>query len=149
MKLNTIKAGYRLTVNTWENDGDNCNSRTEDGLTESGVRFWVDIFKAHRSKNSGDGFIGNIYDPNEDEIEKYNAKIASIMREHPNAVFGIFGVDLVDNEISDKELADNFADIGHDWTLSSSEFHSRVVEDWVVEFTPVQLILGDVTDDFK
>ena len=45
-----IPAGYRVEVTSWENDGDNYNTKSISGIkSESAVKFIVEICKLHKS----------------------------------------------------------------------------------------------------
>ena len=66
--------GYRLTVTTWENDADNYNTKTIEGLTFLETKFYVGFCKLFGSSCNNEG-IGNMYDPNDAEIEKFKTVV--------------------------------------------------------------------------
>lgn len=148
-KQTIIKQGYRLTLKTWENDGDNYNSHVEEGLSEPEVRFWVDIFEAFTSGSEENGEIGNMYDPDDKEMACYHRTIAAIIRNHRNAVFSLFEFDPIEADAEDSELVDRVSDSFYDWTLSCGEFFTRVADEWTVEYVPTEIVLIDVSADFE
>ena len=46
-KYNEIKAGYRITVDSWENDGDHNNTKSREGLTKEETAFDIDLLRAY------------------------------------------------------------------------------------------------------
>ena len=58
--MSNIPAGYRLTIHTWENDGDCYTTQVIDGLVEKQVRFYIDLAKRFVSENDqGSPGLGN------------------------------------------------------------------------------------------
>lgn len=54
-----IKAGIMLSITSWENDGDNYNTKTKTGLCEDEAKFWLALAKlfggddyANKSENT-------------------------------------------------------------------------------------------------
>jgi hypothetical protein len=133
-----IQAGYRVTVTTWENDGDNYNTKTVEGLTESEAEFIVKLCKIHYSKNAYKtvkGF-GNMYDPNDTEIEKYHAALQKMLDEHTGDT----------PEYCDDP--EGMQEYGYKLGLTGGEFYTRVCENIKVEFIPEQIEIDDVTAKF-
>ena len=129
--MTTIQAGYRLTVVSWENDGDNYNTKTIDGLSIERVRLLVDLCRLHASRNISRGF-GNMYDANDDERLAYHTAIQDVLDKHP-----------VSMDIDEAES------ILYDLALQGGEFYTRVLDKFKVEYIPHQINLLDVTDQFK
>ncbi len=77
-KFTEIKAGYRLTVTSWENDGDNYNTKSQDGLTKEESVFLVELITLFKSRHNRHGLsrtFGNMYDPSDKEIEENYANM--------------------------------------------------------------------------
>jgi hypothetical protein len=133
-----IPAGYRVTVTTWENDGDNYNTKTVEGLTESETEFVVKLCKLHYSKNAyktAKGF-GNMYEPSEKEIETYFAALQKLRDEHTTG------------SPEDCDDPEGMQEYGYKLGLTCGEFYTRVCENIKVEFIPEQIEIDDVTAKF-
>ena len=70
--MSIIKAGYRITVTSWENDADYYNTNTVDGLDEQETKFHVDLLKLIAGSNCNDSTVfGNMYDPRDSKLEEF------------------------------------------------------------------------------
>ena len=141
-KTSVIKAGYRISCNSWENDGDNYNLTIKDGFSEPHARFIYDILSQFCSSD-----ISNLYEPDEDEIEEFNNVMYAVFKRHEcaNEFFGI--------EDSSNHNAEQIADrilqtILHDF-MGGSEYFTRTVEDIKVEYIPEDVIFEDRSENFK
>lgn len=126
-----IKAGYRITVVSWENDGDNYRTKTVDGLDEATARYHVDLLKL-LSNNK----FGNMYDPSTEEIDEFRAEIIKVMEAH--------------NQISEEakySFDHALEDVG-EYTGYGEDFYTRVVERIAVEYVPQEIELEDVSSKF-
>lgn len=131
-----IKAGYRLTVVSWENDGDNYKTISVDGLTEEFVRFAIDILKLLESRSRTNGKFGNMYEPSTNEIEKFRKAVEVVLDNHP--------------KMRDEEdwNFDNIQDLICEYTDPSEYYYTRVVEGMSVEYIPEEITLEDVSHKF-
>ena len=63
------KAGYLLTISSWENDSDNKNTKqlhyTDKTKVQQAVEFCKLFTKSYRKR--GGAFVGNMYDANQPE----------------------------------------------------------------------------------
>lgn len=151
-KFTTIKAGYRLTITTWENDGDNYNTKVLEGLDKADVQFHVDILKLFdRSSWNGPNDFGNMYEPSGDEIyrlavaiRKVAVKHEALVREKAEWLLDEIGED----EDEQPEYMDGAYDFLYDLGIGSGEFYTRVCESIKVEYTPTDIKLQDVTAEF-
>jgi hypothetical protein len=125
-----IKAGYRLTVVSWENDGDNYKTISVDGLTEEFVQFAVDVLGLLKGK------FGNMYEPSTNEIEKFRKAVEVVLDNHP--------------KMRDEEdwNFDNIQDLICEYTDPSEYYYTRVVEGMSVEYIPEEITLEDVSHKF-
>lgn len=127
--MSTIRAGYRITVTSWENDADSYNTSTVDGLTKEEAAFHVDLLKLISSRSE----FSNMYDPTESEIKKFEAAVAKVMKAH--------------NQPEEEYPADFATDIICEYT-GYSEFYTRVAETINVEYVPQEIVIDDVSAEF-
>ena len=134
--MSTIKAGYRLTVTSWENDADNYRTISRDGLTETQVKGYVDMLKLLMGSYCNDRKVfGNLYEPTEFEEEDFCNAIRPVMDKH--------GIEY-DNEYP----TDTFCDIAGDFTGYGEGYMTRVVESMTVEYVPQEIVIEDVSKTF-
>jgi len=146
VKTNTIKAGYRIHVTTWENDADNYRTESMDGLTEGNVKFIVELLKLFKDKCSNKGYFGNCYDDYPDGLEEaVNEIIAKFSDEE--RFFKFYDEHDDDNVVDsfyyvDDSILNNLGITG------GSEFQTRVFDRIVVEYIPKDIVIEVVTDKF-
>lgn len=137
-KTNIIKAGYRLTVSSWENDADHARTLQKDGLNLDETKFIVDIISLYRSGN-----LGNMYQPQDKEYQKEITALRKVIAKHPNAH------KFLSLEIEQLEDDENIRVCVHENILydfmGSGDFYSRVYESHQVEYIPVEIQIEDVT----
>lgn len=131
-----IPAGYRLTVDTWENDADNHYTQVLEGLSLELTKLYVDLCKLF----NGDSEVANLYDPSPEEKQVVYEELTKIAYAHPGSV----DTSSEDATIIGREMMDKCGDIG----LIASEFFTRVVDDFKVEYLPEDVIFADVTAQF-
>jgi|SRR6478609_8539524 len=128
MKKKVVNKGYTITVNSWENDGD--NSRTEsitvDSLEEA--QAYVNLMKLCKSENQSTNGIGNA----NDFEPKHMRRIRKCLKENPILLKGE-DINLNDDgEEADEELVDFFNELVSP-LLGNSEFYAcRVMENYTV-----------------
>lgn len=140
--MTVIKAGYRLTVQTWENDADNYNSGAVEGMTRDEAVFIADFVKlfASRHCHTSRG-IGNMYEPDSAERDRATERVKEVVERH-----------LVTIQASDKFthfLNGGWHDCAYDLTLAGGEFWTRVLDSFRVEYIPEDVHLQDVTKEFE
>lgn len=128
-----IKAGYRLEVLSWENDADNYKTEVVDGLDKETCQFYIDIIKL----TGRSGNFGNMYDPSEKEIDQLTAALTKVFKAHGKPT-GI-----------SEAVHDEGLEIIGDLLGYSEGYHTRVMESFKVSYTPVDVELEDVTNQFK
>lgn len=151
MASTIIKPGYRLSVASWENDGDYPHTKVVEGLTKEQVAFWVDICKLHYSKNDfTNKGSGNLYEPDTNEQHAYAAAITGVLFKYPEMVeeLGIeFDADA--GETLAMAVHDAPLEFAYEVGLSGTDGQfTRVLESFTVELVPTQIELLDVTSDF-
>ena len=131
--MSIIQAGYRITVVSWENDGDNYRTLTQDGLLYENVAFIVDCLKLL----SGDW--GNMFLPDDKELEEFSDHIRQVFKKYPTFI-------PPDVNTTD-EVLDYFMEIVLAYT-GYAEYSTRVVESITVEYVPERIEIKDVTKEF-
>lgn len=157
-KFTTIKAGYRLTVTSWENDADNYNTKMIEGLTKEDVEFHVKFISLFKSGSRG-GF-GNMHEPSSMKRYQLAEAIALLVQANDatNTSFDGLGkllkdVDVTDEEKFEDDIMAPILDSAHDYLwelgLTGGEFYTRVLDKYKVEFVPHDIQIQDVTDQFQ
>ena len=142
MAKTIIPAGYRLSVVSWENDGDNYRTEVLEGLTAEQVKFYVAVCKLFYSENgysrNDKTCFGNMYEPSEAELQEAYAAVKQVAE----SFRGLVATEELDNAIEDPlDFIAKFISYSPDYT-------TRVFESCKVEYTPCAIILQDVTADF-
>lgn len=132
-----IKAGYKIEVTSWENDGDNYSTKSKEGLTKEQTQFYFDIC------NRLSGVFGNMYDPDESEKADLYAAVSDILLKHKDVALELFEAVDFNNETCEEI----FSDIHYE-LFGSSEFYTRQLESISVTYIPYDLVLEDVTHEF-
>lgn len=135
-----IKAGYRFSVTSWENDGDNYQTHSIDGLSDMVVKNLIKLVSLFESSSNSKNKFGNLYEPSEEEIEKMDAELIKFK--------DVLGYKRAKNDeehinyIKEKWLSDFGIYI-------SGDFYTRVFEEFTVEYVPTKIVIEDVTKKFK
>jgi hypothetical protein len=135
--MSIIKAGYRITVTSWENDADNYNTKTVEGLNEDEVNFHIDLLKLIVGSNSNDKTVfGNMYDPRDSELEAFREAVIRVFLKHsrPDSIYEPLNIAM--------DIIGEYTGYGGDG------FYTRVAESIVVEFVPQEIIIEDVSTKF-
>jgi hypothetical protein len=138
---NTIKAGYRLTVISWENDGDHYNTVTKDGLDGIETGYLVKLLSMLKKGHYSGGF-GNLYDPDDEQLLKFGQAIEELGSNLTEWLTFNEGYETLE------DLAYAFTEVICDYTGSSENYHTRMVESIKVEFIPEDITLLNVTEQF-
>jgi hypothetical protein len=146
MTKTIIPAGYRLTIMSWENDMDACKNEILEGLTKERVEFLIELCSLFKSRSCGKSFYGNMYEPSELERNDACLAVAIVMSKH-------FDV-LEDDEkcmlglSEDDSIQDFVVEFMGDMLGYGEGYWVRVFDGAKVEYTPVEIILNDVTSQF-
>lgn len=131
--MNTVvKDGYTLTCTSWENDGDNYNTRTlvvQDKEVAKTLKEMCDT--VFQSENNGDGGIGNGFNVRSDHGEM----MADFMRKHPAICNG---------ETEDDALIDICMEYNGKLLGYSEVYDSRISESCVVTFSDKDITVQEV-----
>lgn len=147
MKFTEIKAGYRLTVHSWENDGDYDNTVIKDGLSKDEVLFLKPLFELLKTKSRNPGCFGNMFDPSGKQIQNLVDAVRLTTTEN------IAHADedwkrVIENTEDDMTLMDYFVETMSDYGLTGGEYYTRVFHGLKIEFVPEAVRIQDVTDQF-
>jgi hypothetical protein len=85
--MNTIKAGIKLEITSWENDMDNLNTISVNGLTEDEAKFYIEfasLFKSCDSRDDKKNF-GNTSDLTEEQGKILLSLVDDIVKKYPGA----------------------------------------------------------------
>ena len=143
--MTIIKAGYRLTVNSWENDADYHQSITVDGLIKIQVEFLIKFLSLFTSDKYGN-IYGEISDAKEEALIKEVNQVISLYRNNPNLERD-FG-NLLNVEEIDLDLDDIISLVG-DYLDYSENYYTRVFDGYIVEYLPEDIHIEDVTEQFN
>jgi hypothetical protein len=122
-------AGYRLTIHSWENDVDNTKTNIVAGLTERQAQIMVSIAKLFKYRHNSVAGIGNMYEPNDEEMIESGHKLLETLSLQGcliNKDDELYEVEpwLCFEELFSKETGHEFYELG----LTSDEFFTRVAE---------------------
>lgn len=140
--MSIIKAGYRITVDSYENDGDCEITNSVDGLSELEAKFHIELLSLYTSE----GGFGNIYDfddrvsPTEDDYNK--ARLAIVSKPEYQQFISDWYVK------NPEYFFDAGSEIIGDYTGGDGEWATRQVEGILVEYVPEEITLEDVTSQF-
>ena len=144
MKQTTIEAGYRLSINSWENDGDHRKTKVLEGLSKELVQFYVELLKLFKSQNYNDDrtAFGNMYEPEDYLLQNAADAIKGVADAHRGTL------DALDPGEYDYVTGYPCDYVG-DYLLGYSEHYTyRVFESFKVQLVPSEIVLQDVTDLF-
>ena len=136
LKTTTIPAGYRLTVKSWENDGDNNQTKIIEGIQhDEDVMFYVALCKMHDM----DTPYSNLYDPRDKEIQMHNSALLELIKKFPNMTY-------YDKPLTTASDVRNIMDsIG----IGATEYYlTRVCDCFKIEYIKEDIVFEDITERF-
>lgn len=151
MKETIIPAGYRLTVDSWENDADNGKTEILSGLSKEQVQFFTDLCKLHSKSSWELGYYGNMYEPSEDEVENHVKVMQDVVSKYPSLQKDMEQLFLKEETYEGENqdtIREFFFDYLYDLGLTGTDYHTRVCERYTVEYVPMDIIIPDVTEEF-
>lgn len=150
-KFNTIQAGYRVTIISWENDGDAYDTNIIEGLSKERVEFIIELCKLFYSgSNNGGRTFGNMYELNAYKLNKACVAIQAVMSNHCAVLTDeeqhLLSLDIDGDDFSDSYL---FTEMMADYLGRSEEdFAFRVFTTMKIERIPHEIQFEDVTGKF-
>ena len=141
-KATIIPAGYRITIDSWENDGDNSRTGIVEELSEQDVKFTID-FALLFTENTVNVGIGNLYDPSDSEQKMVAEAIREVVAKHSPLSENL-------SEYFTDVDSDVYSMLGYAYQLglSGGDFCTRVLESIKVEYIPEPIVIQDVTVKF-
>jgi hypothetical protein len=150
-------SGYELQVTTWENDMLNPQTRTMGGLTKEDVQFYIELAK-HFDHTPSRAYLG--LGNNDVSPSVLVPLIDKLLAKHTNIspkVRAFWELDPEDTEVarlSDHCLSDYQFDLYLDnlsYTIlgRSRDGCPRVFDSFKVMFIPAEVVITDVTAEFK
>lgn len=147
MSNTIIPAGYRITVQSWENDADCYAKNIEEGLTAEQTKLYVDALKLLESApyDNPKGH-GNLYEPNEAQLMALAVSVKGVLDRH-----GIVLEDLTGDMEEDADVYNDYfvCELVGDLTSGGDNFYTRIVSSIKVEYVPQPIELLDVTAEFN
>ena len=146
--MSIIKKGYRITVNSWENDSDNWQIITQDGYTKNQMQFIVDMLKLLE-----DDEVSNCYDPSEDQLNEIGEKVRDEIMvsigtgTDVNEAMIDLGV-ILDLEDDNREVAYAYSYMMQPFIGSSEDWFLRTMDSYTIEYVPEDIEFQDVTNEF-
>jgi hypothetical protein len=134
MKSTTIKPGYRLSVTSWENDGDHYKTNVLEGLSKEKVQFYVDLLSLFVSE-----LHGNAYEPSAQELQVAVQAMTTVADLHRGT--------LEPEEY--RQCTEDSCAFMHQFLGHSENYAFRVFDSMLVQFVPTEIILQDVTSEFQ
>jgi hypothetical protein len=135
------KAGYLLTIDSWENDADNSTTNeihyADKAKLTAAIAFCTLFTKSHHEDTE---FIGNFSWPRDGDI----LRIENIFYK-----FYLSNKCFFEEESDDPELIKDWCmDEACDFGLSGTDFYTRVCDDIKVEYFKEDVHAEDITRDF-
>lgn len=130
------KAGWTITVTSWENDGDYGKTESHTVTEKRHAEFFVKLARLL------EGDYGNMYEPYEEQKQGLNQAIMELVTS--------CGVeDLLPGKESWHDTEDEQAyDFLHCLGLAGYDFYTRNPEDVSITYSPEDIFAEDVTADF-
>ncbi len=136
--MTIIPAGYRITVDSWENDGDNSKTEVVEGIeTRELAQFYVDMCLLL------EGEYGNMFEPSEVQMAHFGEAAMAVFRRHVPLPEGYEDVPEADASTAAEAARELLIDF-----FGGSEFYTRVLSKLRVEHIPEPVELKDVTKEF-
>ena len=130
--MSFIKKGYTLTVTSWENDGDNFNTKTKTVETLEEAKVWWNMMQLCKSESSpGKIYLGNSYNGFKSNQEKI---AIDFIKEN-------YKILLPEDNIEDNEsnLPYWFCELAGELLGYSENYSCRVMETCIVTYSPIDI----------
>lgn len=149
MKQTIIPAGYRLSVTSWENDGDAYHIEIIEGLTKERVDYALELCNLFQSRSYNTDCFGNMYQPNMKERLAAEDAIRAVLEKH-RAVLTTYELEqlAIESDLINQYGGPEFNQIVGEFLSSSEDYLYRAYHDAKVEFVPSAIIMEDVTGEF-
>lgn len=144
-----IPAGYRVTVDSWENDGDAGRTITLTGLDRDAAKLYVEFARLFYSQNNhrGPKGYGNMYEPSSEMLKDAHDAAKKVILDNWKAFVSV-GFDMTEEDLNDESYLREVVHDLHSDLFGMGEFYFRVLEKVKVEHLPTEIRLNDVTGEF-
>lgn len=130
-KIKAINKGYTITVTSWENDGDNYNTKSITVDSEEKAKVWYDMMQLCTSNKLGNSYGGF--------NKKQEKNAISFIKEHHEIL-------LPDDNIEENEenLKDWFCSLAGTLLGYGEEYDCRVMESCVITHSPEDIFVNEI-----
>ena len=145
MTQTIIPVGYRVTITSWENDGDNYQDTIHEGQTKERVEYILELCKLFNR----DDELGNMIEPNDKERLAAEDAIRVVMEKH-RAVLTEDELEqlAIESDPNNKYGGPEFSGVVSEYLDSSEYYLYRVYDSAKVEYIPHEIRMDDVTGLF-
>lgn len=148
-----IKAGYRITVESWENDLDVYATEVVEGLSKEECQLYANICKAFLNDRIGRHVykLCNIYEPSDAQCDHVVDTIISFVKASGLKKYN--GGDLKEIFEDGPHMRDYQVDLTYEilsdlGLTNKGDFYTRVVDKYAITYVENDIVLPDVTKDF-
>ena len=140
-KFTKIPKGYRITIESCENDADYYSTNITDGLSLEEVKMVVQLCKSMKSQSRNNGCFGNLYSP------EYSEKVSLFNK--LNEIFNVVPEYTV-TEYNLEDVEDEFYNVLSDWGFIGQQDgqFTRYSAGYKIEYLPEDTFIEDVTARF-
>jgi hypothetical protein len=152
-----LKAGYRLTIESWENDLDSYNTFTQEGYSKEDIAFLIKFSKLFCRGSK----FSNLYEPSASVIKELGQTLIQLIdAEKPNSYHALRDVyedleEMVTTALRDENSVEFMEFFSQDLSPhffgsgdSNFPFFTRVCEKIKVEFIPETIRIRNVSKEF-
>lgn len=130
-----IPKGYQIIVKSWENDADNSNTETINGLTLEQAMLYRDIaILMDEASYNSDNKFGNMYEPSDEEITKFDEALLEVFNKHKHLGMSIFPSSWTVDFNDDEDIISAMYEIKSDLGLASVEFFTRIAKEIIINY---------------
>lgn len=139
-KTSKIKAGYRVTSVSWENDADNYRTIIKEGLKEEEAKLLGEVGTLMKTRKSG---LENNYKPDKDDLDKGHKFYLPVFEKYSH-LFGEHDMSLYRQDCYGimEYIVDNITG------YSTENYALRVLESMKFEYFPEDVVIENVTEKF-
>jgi hypothetical protein len=142
-KKTEIKAGYKLTITSWENDGDHYATESVEGLTREDAAFQLDVVRAYAK------VFGNECDRNAADVATATEALKAVFAKHGKTLADVEYAEEDDENEDGSAYTEYASDLCYSFMGASEWYVCRVFESFKMEYFPTTIFIDDVTEEFK
>jgi hypothetical protein len=138
-KVKQIQKGYTITVTSWENDGDNYNTKSKVVQTKEEAKVWYDMMQLCTSKNNQPKDVvklGNSYGG----FDKKQEEVAiNFIKEHHKILLPNDNI-----EEHEEDLKYWFCDLAGELLGHGEDYYCRVMAECVITYSPEDIYVEKI-----